>query len=118
MKSVNLQEDSKQQKLEEQPRIARQETTIIRYKLTKNYNRTNTTVDRKQDQERNVEFANEVELFDGKGEGTQQEIDFFTKQQQDSTRKLKLQGVMKPEVASALDLKTHFKAFDYREAQM
>ena len=25
---------------------------------------------------------------------------------------------MKPEVASGLDLKTHFKAFDYREAQM
>ena len=25
---------------------------------------------------------------------------------------------MKPEVAAALDLKTHFKTFDYREAQI
>ena len=29
-----------------------------------------------------------------------------------------MQGVMKPEVANALDLKTHFKTFDYREAQI
>ena len=29
-----------------------------------------------------------------------------------------MQGVMKPEVAAALDLKTHFKTFDYREAQI
>ena len=30
-------------------------------------------------------------------------------------RQLKLQGVMRPEIAGTLDLKTHFKAFDYRE---
>ena len=33
-------------------------------------------------------------------------------------RQLKLQGVLRPEVAGTLDLKTHFKAFDYREQQM
>ena len=37
------------------------------------------------------------------------------KEKQPEPRQLKLQGVMKPEVASALDLKTHFKHFDYRE---
>ena len=30
-------------------------------------------------------------------------------------RQLKLQGVLRPEVAGNLNLKTHFKAFDYRE---
>ena len=40
------------------------------------------------------------------------------KEKQPEPRQLKLQGVMKPEVASALNLKTHFKAFDYREQQM
>ena len=67
-------------KLDELPKVVRQETQVIRYKITKNYNRTNTTIDRKADRDRQVDFSREVELYDGNGKNIQLEIDFDSKQ--------------------------------------
>ena len=67
-------------KLDEQPKEVRQETQVIRYKITKNYNRTNTTIDRKAERDRQVDFSREVELYDGNGKNIQLEIDFDSKQ--------------------------------------
>ena len=88
-------------------------------RLFKNKNLTSTSLDnqrsyRVSENNKNVEFSDKVELLDEKG-GFVEMVD-KDDQQVEEPRKVRLQGLMKPEVANLLDINAHFKPFDYREA--